>query len=131
MRWGEKMRELKFRAWDEKLERMLTGHNQYGTDEPDPNKKYSSAGAFTRLWESIARFKESRRFILTQYTGLRDKDGVEIYEGDILTDEDTTKPSVVKYDDGFYEFDGGCIISDGESKVIGNIYENPELLKEI
>jgi len=70
------------------------------------------------------------------YTGLRDKNGVEIYEGDIIR-LDSWEPSVYKID-----FDRGAFYiakADGEevgdikyaerAEVIGNTYENPELLK--
>lgn len=83
---------------------------------------------------------------LMQYTGLKDKNRVEIYEGDVLTitdypykelsqEKDKTQPfyktEKVIYDppcfnlNGWLEFDLDC-----EYEVIGNIHENPELIKE-
>jgi hypothetical protein len=78
-------------------------------------------------------------FEIMQFTGLTDKNGVEIYEGDILegVNYDVAKPKkfigVVEYDwnrfvvkaDGFPKYDINKTL-----KVVGNIYENPEEASE-
>ncbi len=80
----------------------------------------------------------SKRFILMQYTGLKDKNGKEIYEGDIMATPNGHK-GVVTYDEcqyilasskGEYENDMFYKVKNHGAEVIGNIYENPELLKE-
>lgn len=118
------MREIKFRAWAKWLGKMI-----------QPND-----GDFI-AWYAMKNWKECLEVM--QFTGLRDKNGKEIYEGD--------------YVEGFLSFEGGRLITAGEIiwndefagfalkneggetllhnhfrdsfVVLGNIYENPELLK--
>lgn len=132
------MREIKFRAWDKEKEKMLTGMNQYGADEPDFNKAHSSAGAFTRLWEALARFAESDRFILMQYTGLKDKNGKELYEGDVVkwNAVNTNFISTIEWWKGRdrwiirnnkYDI-GALMVAHKKCEIIGNIYQDKHLL---
>ena len=71
-----------------------------------------------------------------QFTGLYDKNGRAIYEGDILEDTLGRKKLVEYYKDGFWlnaSLEGAewCLRQvNSSSKVIGNIYENPELISK-
>ena len=127
------MRETKFRAWDKQDKRMITHKQDFIP------LLVTSAGVF-RLSpfhkEPVYHLGPKDRFELMQYTGLKDKNGAEIYEGDIVQSKDYL-PSIVEYDESrccfmFHDL----VVADGEYykvheewEVIGNIYENPELLE--
>jgi uncharacterized phage protein (TIGR01671 family) len=125
------MREIKFRAWD----KATQGHWQ-------PKPKGMIEFRLHNVPDYIGHtFNENggvweRRFTVMQYTGLKDKNGREIYDGDIVQDDHDEYLWIVRFDDR------GCFVAhvpgeecdwvlldDFDFNVIGNIYENPELLE--
>ena len=119
------MRTLKFRAWDSRNKKYaLTGFHIIGECTVfDLVKQYS-----------IENFVDLE---VEQYTGYKDCNGKDIYEGDVF------KPGVypwdaVEFENGQWQVNlRGCrihnlaeLIEDGHDlEVVGNIHENPELLK--
>lgn len=108
-------REIKFRAWDKEIKVMRDWN-------------YLQTIPQTALWTASD-------LDLMQYTGLLDKNGKEIFEGDIVRFEDTIT-DVVEWSDrlaSWYTKNGASLgaemgLTDRNPEVIGNIYENPNLL---
>jgi len=129
------MREIKFRIWNNENKEML----YLGTPFENPKLYYLSDvnGDSLKLIFRRGNHGELSRIIkdfrLMQYTGIRDKTGKEIYEGDIVKYWGGTAP-IVYYESGFYiKYTGEDYYSiqyeSSSLQVIGNIYDNPELIE--
>ena len=120
------MREIKFRAWDKQFKMMAPPINIFFNGE----EFFFFKGIGTR---SVCHFQLE----IMQYTGLKDKNDKEIYEGDIVLTNEAGWSGAITWNNNYCGFiiqdkHGGFSIEPqwGECEVIGNIYENPELLKE-
>lgn len=137
-------RKIKFRVWDKKQNRMFSHKliNQYDKDG-------------YVLWGDIFSGREETAEIM-QFSGLKDASGVNIYEGDIVTVNGNTKTARLNKNYTITFMDGAFCVTARHSRdsfnnsitirdlmfqavnanhklvliVIGNIYENPELLND-
>lgn len=137
------MREIKFKAY----------HSEYGVGSVISMSFYEKTREINGDTECYAYYPKMNDSLLTsyndvelmQYTGLKDKNGAEIYEGDILSTDLSRPYLIVEFRNGafmyqchdsgrnYYDFmepaNERLKINTKYHEVIGNIYENPELLE--
>lgn len=117
-------REIEFRAWDKIKKEWVLKDVYFGIDGRILEKEYQGFLEPTDIFE------------VSQWTGLRDSNGVKVFEGDIIeTDYGYNKLEKNRYkvwfEDGMYLV-GACklLFHVAHPKVIGNIYQNPDLLHQ-
>lgn len=153
------MREIKFRCWDKKTKKMrqvteIVFNTGFYMESNDNSVKLIWVKGQDIIENKEIQIQREKDFILMQYTGLHDKNGKEIYEGDIVKvyfkkDAWINNNKECGYKNGIIEYCVDCFIvyiknykdkiyplsafGSREIKyleVIGNIYDNPELLEE-
>jgi len=146
---------MKFRAWDKKEKRMFSVWRLTfsGVNHPEVEELVNRPHPRFKLEEAILKHHQSD-IVIMQYTGLKDMKQKEIYEGDIVRvvfrkcDEfhpeecaEYVYIAIVRFDEDSFSFvldiprnttlDYRKLTTADEVEVIGNIYENPKLIKRI
>jgi uncharacterized phage protein (TIGR01671 family) len=127
---------FKFRVWDKLAERMIYPHND--------NQQHFIIDLNGRF-HNLQNGSGGDDYVIQQYTGLTDSNDDPIYEGDIIIDNQKQKYEII-FDENHARYDlkvcgenklrgqtsyGTEIYEKKHIEVIGNIFENPELLKTI
>ena len=132
-------REIKFRIWHAPSKNFVFYKDEYFLDM-DGKLWYIEDGECRSIKVSL------KDYIIQQFTGLKDKNGKEIYEGDILSQavfpKETDMTEIVIFEDGRFciktnyknifhrnnlDLDNQ-LVATFKFKIIGNIYENPNLI---
>ncbi len=126
-------RQIEFRAWDSWHSKMIEWNKDF----------FSDMSEVTRHSSEFPSEAKDTGITLMQYTGLKDKNGKEIYEGDIIKIISALELSLYKNFTGTVFYSAPCFMAKNDYvtmgmhekkittiEVIGNIYQNPELLEK-
>lgn len=121
------MKTNKFRVWDKLAERFI---------RPDKGFQGHYVLDLNGRFHDLGNGSGGDEYVVQQYTTLKDKNGKDIYEGDIVRgeffDEEYRHVEIIEHEVVFH---GGAFNIAGSNwhkpslEIIGNIFENPELLK--
>ncbi len=118
----DKMKTLKFRIWDKVEERYDSNHHIRIDLEGNVFNLQTGAGG--------------NEYVIEQFTGLLDKSGVKIYEGDVCHNKDIGTNNTLEivfrngmFSFGFYSIDLQWFINQPVFEIIGNVHQNPDLLE--
>ena len=132
------MREILFKAKRMDNGEWIEGYLVIGRHEIDNTKEYAIIPVDVIFWEyGVSDMIQVIPETICQYTGLTDKNGNKIWENDVVKDKDICLLGSVEYDEehGMYVINE---VNDGYqnfqefwscTEVIGNIFENPELVE--
>lgn len=131
-------RPIKFRAWH-RFTKIMFKHVCKLEFSNWNGEEHHLVSVFARNHDDQARLDEAKNWELLQFTGLKDKNGKEIYEGDILQIDDSSprrgQKIVVSWErekSGFFPFTGYYLqgknfLEVNPSEIIGNVHEHPRI----